>query len=141
MKKYDFITPSEYDSISGNPIVLDFKKASHNEGLAPYLREHLRGELKDWCKNNQKADGSNYNLYTDGLKIYTTINSKMQQYAEEAVHSHIASLQDDFLNIGKATQCTISKDFDKDQIYAILEQSMKRSDRYKKLKSRNSSKK
>ena len=142
MKKYDFITPSEYDSISANPIVLDFKKASHNEGLAPYLREYLRGELKEWCKNNQKADGSNYNLYTDGLKIYTTINSKMQQYAEEAVHSHIASLQDDFFKHWKGyTNAPFPKDFDKDQIYAILEQGMKRSERYKKLKSRNASKK
>lgn len=142
MKKYDFITPSEYDSISSNPIILDFKKASHNEGLAPYLREHLRGELKEWCKNNQKADGSNYNLYTDGLKIYTTINSKMQQYAEEAVHSHIASLQDEFFKHWKGyTNAPFPKDFNKDQIYAILEQGMKRSDRYKKLKSRNASKK
>ena len=103
MKKYNFITASEYDSLSNKPIVLDFKKASHNEGLAPYLRELLRGELKKWCKNNYKADGSNYNLYTDGLKIYTTINSKMQLYAEEAVRSHISSLQEDFLIIGKVT--------------------------------------
>ncbi len=142
MKKYDFITHSEYDSISSKPIVLDFKKASHNEGLAPYLREYLRGELKEWCKNNQKADGSNYNLYTDGLKVYTTINSKMQQYAEEAVHSHIASLQDDFFKHWKGyTNAPFPEDFDKDQIYSILEQAMKRTDRYKKLKSRNASKK
>ncbi|MEC8274011.1 MAG: transglycosylase domain-containing protein [Bacteroidota bacterium] len=142
MKKYNFITPSEYDSISSKPILLDFKKASHNEGLAPYLREYLRRELKEWCKDNQKADGSNYNLYTDGLKIYTTINSKMQRYAEEAVHSHIASLQDDFFKHWKGyTNAPFPKDFDKDQIYSILEQGMKRSDRYKKLKRRNASKK
>ena len=55
MKKYNFISASEYDSISANPIVLDFKKASHNEGLAPYLREYLRVELKEWCKNNTKS--------------------------------------------------------------------------------------
>ena len=142
MKKYDFISASEYDSISANPIVLDFKKASHNEGLAPYLRESLRVELKEWCKNNKKADGSNYNLYTDGLKIYTTINSKMQQYAEDAVCSHISSLQDDFFNHWKGfTNAPFPKEFDKNQIYAILEQGMKRSDRYKKLKRRNISKK
>ena len=142
MKKYGFISTSEYDSISANPIVLDFKKASHNEGLAPYLREYLRVELKDWCKNNKKADGSNYNLYTDGLKIYTTINSKMQQYAEDAVYSHISSLQDDFFNHWKGyTNAPFPKEFDKNQIYAILEQGMKRSDRYKKLKRKNISKK
>jgi len=142
MKKYGYITAVEYDSISSIPIILDFKKASHNEGLAPYLREYLRSELKKWCKENDKADGTNYNLYTDGLKIYTSINSKMQEYAEEAVHSHIASLQYDFFKHWKGyTNAPFPKDFDRDQIYAILEQGMKRSDRYKKLKSRNASEK
>ena len=135
MKKYDFISSTEYDSISKIPLVLDFKKASHTEGLAPYLREYLRGELKTWCANNLKADGSNYNLYTDGLKIYTTINSKMQEYAEEAVHSHIASLQKDFNNHWKGySNAPFPKDFDKEQITAILEQAMKRSERYRKMK-------
>ena len=104
MKKYKFISNEEHDSIASLPIVLDFKKASHNEGLAPYLREYLRIDLKKWCENNQKADGTNYNIYTDGLKIHTTINSKMQQYAESAVKSHIAFFRMTFLNIGKAIQ-------------------------------------
>tara|TARA_Y100000766_G_scaffold285181_1_gene306873 strand:- start:7818 stop:10079 length:2262 start_codon:yes stop_codon:yes gene_type:complete len=142
MKKYKFITPEEYDSIAAKPIILDFKKASHNEGLAPYLREYLRADLKKWCENNQKADGTNYNIYTDGLKIYTTINSKMQQYAEDAVRSHIASLQDDFFKHWEGyTNAPFPKDFDNDQINKILEQAMKRSDRYKKLKQLNASKK
>jgi penicillin-binding protein 1A len=142
MKKYEYITTTEFDSISNKAIVLDFKKASHNEGLAPYLREYLRGELKEWCKENQKADGSNYNLYTDGLKIYTSINSKMQEYAEDAVHSHLASLQKDFFKHWKGyTNAPFPKDFDREQIMAILEQGMKRSDRFKKLKSRKASKK
>ena len=141
MKKYNFITASEYDSLSNKSIVLDFKKASHNEGLAPYLRELLRSELKKWCKNNYKADGSNYNLYTDGLKIYTTINSKMQLYAEEAVHSHISSLQKDFFNHWKGyTNAPFPKEFDNNQIQTIIEQGVKRSDRYKKLKNKNISK-
>ena len=142
MKKYKFITPEEYDSIAAKPIILDFKKASHNEGLAPYLREYLRADLKKWCENNQKADGTNYNIYTDGLKIYTTINSKMQQYAEDAVRSHIASLQDDFFKHWEGyTNAPFPKDFDNDQINKILEQAMKRSDRYKRLKQLNASKK
>lgn len=141
MKKYNYISSSEYDSISNIPLILDFKKASHNEGLAPYLREYLRGELKEWCKNNQKADGTDYNLYTDGLKIYTTINSKMQEYAEEAVHTHIASLQKDFNTHWKGySNAPFPKDFDKEQITAILEQGMKRSERYRKMKMAKASK-
>ena len=141
MKKYNFITSSEYDSLSNKSIVLNFKKASHNEGLAPYLRELLRGELKNWCKNNYKTDGSNYNLYTDGLKIYTTINSKMQLYAEEAVQTHISSLQEDFFNHWKGyTNAPFPKEFDNNQIQNIIEQGVKRSDRYKKLKNKNISK-
>jgi penicillin-binding protein 1A len=138
MNKYNFISETTFDSISALPIVLDFKKASHNEGLAPYLREYLRGELKNWCDNNQKADGSNYNLYTDGLKIYTTINSKMQQYAEEAVQVHMSSLQDDFFTHWKGySNAPFPKEFDKKQIDNILELGMKRSERYRKLKENN----
>ncbi len=135
MKKYNYISSSEFDSISNLPVVLDFKKASHNIGLAPYLREYLRGQIKKWCDNKEKPDGSNYNLYTDGLKIYTTIHSKMQQYAEEAVHSHISALQQDFYTHWKGfTNAPFPKDFSTSQINAILEQGMKRSERYRKLK-------
>ncbi|MEC8610125.1 MAG: transglycosylase domain-containing protein [Bacteroidota bacterium] len=140
MKKYDFLSAQQCDSLSSLPIVLDFKKASHDKGLAPYLREYLRGELRRWCTNKVKADGSNYNLYTDGLKVYTTINSKMQQHAESAVHSHISSLQDDFYKHWKGyTNAPFPKDFSTSQIKAILEQGMKRSDRYQKLKKTNRS--
>ena len=88
MKKYGFISDTLCDSLVQTPIVLDFKKASHNEGLAPYFREYLRGEMKKWCLTKIKTDGSSYNLYTDGLKIYTTIDSRMQTYAEEATKKH-----------------------------------------------------
>lgn len=138
MEKYDYLSKDQCDSLSSLPIVLDFKKASHDKGLAPYLREYLRGELKRWCDNKTKADGSNYNLYTDGLKIYTTINSKMQQHAEDAVHSHISALQDDFFKHWKGyTNAPYPKDFTSGQIKAILDQGMKRSERYQKLKKTN----
>ena len=98
--------------------------------------------MKDWLKENKKPDGNQYNIYVDGLKIYTTIDSRMQQYAEDAVYSHISSLQDDFFNHWKGyTNAPFPKEFDKNQIYAILEQGMRRSDRYKKLKRKNISKK
>ena len=137
MDKYDLLEEGEnLDSLLAQPITLDFKKASHNEGLSPYLREYLRvGFLKEWCANNSKPDGTPYNLYTDGLKIYTTINSRMQTYGEEAVRTHISSLQKDFYNHWKGySKAPFPKDFEQDQIDMIMEQAMKRSERYRKLK-------
>lgn len=135
MKKYGYLTELEYDSLKVLPIVLDFKKASHYEGLAPYLREYLRGQLKTWCEEHSKPDGTPYNLYTDGLKIYTTINSRMQQFAEEALHTHIASLQKDFYRHWKGySKAPFPKDFEQEQIDDLIDQAMRRSERYRKLK-------
>ena len=99
MNKYDLISDSLYETLSAQPIKLDFKQASHNEGLAPYFREYLRGQLKKWCSSHKKTDGRKYNLYTDGLKIYTTINSRLQQFAEEVMKADISSLEKDFYKI------------------------------------------
>jgi penicillin-binding protein 1A len=135
MRKYGKISESLYDSIVQIPIALDFKKASHNEGLAPYFREHLRGKMKEWCLNNIKPDGNRYNLYTDGLKIYTTIDSRVQKFAEEAVSIHVSKLQIDFYNHWKGyTNAPFPKDFEPEQIDAIIDQAMRRSVRYKRLK-------
>ena len=140
MRKYSFINDTLYDSLVKTPIVLDFKKASHNEGLAPYFREYLREKMKKWCSTKMKADGSRYNLYTDGLRIYTTIDSRLQKFAEEAVETHISSLQNDFYNHWKGyTNAPFPKDFEQEQIDAIVDQSMKRSVRYKRLKSQGKS--
>ncbi len=136
MKKYDFISETVYDSLIQKPIVLDFKKASHNEGLAPYFREYLRGEMKKWCSTKFKADGSTYNLYTDGLKIYTTIDSRMQAFAEEAVETHISSLQKDFYRHWEGyTNAPFPEDFEPEQIKQIVDLAIKRSVRYKRLQS------
>lgn len=89
----NFITPAEAAAAKSKPIVLHYNKIDHNKGLAPYFREVLRDEVKTWCKDHKKADGTPYNLYRDGLKIYTTINPRMQLYAEEAVAHHLATLQ------------------------------------------------
>jgi len=140
MRKYSFITDTLYDSLVKTPVILDFKKASHNEGLAPYFREYLRGKMKKWCSTKIKPDGSRYNLYTDGLKIYTTIDSRLQKFAEEAVETHISFLQKDFYNHWKGyTNAPFPKDFEQEQIDAIVDQSMKRSVRYKRLKSKGKS--
>ena len=136
MKKYSFVSDTLYDSLVKQPIILDFKKASHNEGLAPYFREYLRDKMKSWCSTKIKSDGSRYNLYTDGLKIYTTIDSRLQKFAEEAVTTHLSALQEDFYNHWEGyTNAPFPKDFEPEQIDAIIDQAMKRSVRYKRLKS------
>jgi penicillin-binding protein 1A len=81
------------DSLCELPVVLDYINLSHNEGLAPYFREHLRLVLLDWAKNNPREDGTSYNIYTDGLKIYTTINADLQEYAEQAMNTQMTHLQ------------------------------------------------
>jgi penicillin-binding protein 1A len=141
MNKYEVISDSLYDTLVQQPIVLNFKKASHNEGLAPYFREYFRGELKKWCSTHTKPNGTNYNAYTDGLKVYTTINSRLQQFAEEGLRTHISSLQKDFNNHWKGyTKAPYPDDFEWDQIDEIIDQGMKRSERYRKLKKAGKSK-
>jgi penicillin-binding protein 1A len=135
MKKYEMISDSLYNNLSQQPILLDFKKASHNEGPAPYFREYLREELKKWCANHTKPDGSNYNVYTDGLIVHTTINSRLQQFAEEGMRTHISSLQKDFYKHWKGyTNAPYPEDFNDSLINAIIDQGMRRSERHRKLK-------
>lgn len=93
MTKYGYLENAKADSLKKIPVVLNYTRYTHNEGLAPYFREHLRLELVKWCKNNIRPDGTKYNLYTDGLRIYTTINSDLQRYAEEAMKTHMKYLQ------------------------------------------------
>ena len=93
MVKYGYLNQENADSLMKLPIKLNYTRYTHNEGPAPYFREHLRLELDDWFKHHPKSDGTSYNIYTDGLKIYTTINSDLQRYAEEAVKKHMAYLQ------------------------------------------------
>ena len=93
MERYDYLSPNETDSLQALPVNLKFQKLTHNDGLAPYFREHMRPELVEILKDHKKADGSDYNLYSDGLRIYTTVNHTMQKLAEEAVKEHLSELQ------------------------------------------------
>lgn len=93
MYNYNFITRAEKDSLQALPITLDFQRSDHVDGLAPYFRENLRLELRKWASTHQKPDGTNYNIYKDGLRIYTTIDSKMQAHAEKAVKEHLTEMQ------------------------------------------------
>src|SRR5690606_21138173 len=93
MKKNDVLSQSEYDSLSHLPIELDYRVRNQNHGLATYFREIVKADLIKWTKENLKSDGSAYDLFGDGLKIYVTIDSRMQRYAEESVTEHMIDLQ------------------------------------------------
>jgi penicillin-binding protein 1A len=139
MYKYEFISRHVYDSVKQLPLgVSKYSMRGHNQGIARYLREHLRGVLKKWCSSHHKPDGTPYNLYKDGLKIYTTINSHMQRYAEEAVREHLSlDLQPAFYKHweGYANAPFV---FDEDEVESavdrIMLQSVKRSERYRLLR-------
>lgn len=98
LAKYNFISEQAKDSLRALPLKLKYSKMSHNTGLAPYFRTYIKPELVQWCRNHIKDDGSNYNLYTDGLKIYTTIDSRVQLYAEQAMRAKMEQLQKKFMN-------------------------------------------
>lgn len=136
MKKYNYITSEQYDSISKIPLKLSFHPEDHNEGLAPYFREYLRDVfLKKWCEENRKPDGTKYDVYRDGLKIYTTLDSRMQRYAEEAATEHLTDLQEAFIkDCKKKKNAPFAYNVTKDEIKNILHQGMKRSERYRVLK-------
>jgi len=96
MAKYGFLDASEADSLKIRPLEADYHPLPHNAGIAPYFREFLRAELDGWCREHFKSGPEPYNLYTDGLKIYTTIDSRLQHYAEEAMKRHMSHLQEIF---------------------------------------------
>jgi penicillin-binding protein 1A len=98
---YEFITETQRDSLFALPIELHFDAGTHEEGMAPYFREYLRLYLRDYFEHHLKPDGTKYNLYKDGLKIYTTIDSRMQTYAEEAQREHLTEWQDLFFKTMK----------------------------------------
>jgi penicillin-binding protein 1A len=96
MEKYGYLKPEEKKLFQAKPLGLRYNNTTHNAGLAPYFRAYIQRELLAWCKENKKPDGSAFNLYTDGLKIYTTIDSRLQRYAEEAVTAQMKVLQERF---------------------------------------------
>ncbi len=166
MYKANYITKEVCDSLQRLPIRLSYNRVDHKEGLATYFREYLRGimtaskpdksnyrgwqmqkyyedsiawetdPLYGWCKKNKKKDGSTYNIYTDGLKIYTTINSRMQQYAEEAVREHLGDhLQPLFFKEKKGSKnAPYPRSLSEQQVKELLDRAIKQTDRYRKMK-------
>ena len=163
MYKYDKITREECDSLKQLPLGLNFKRVDHKEGLATYFREYLRlfmtankpdrkryrdlsqfrldsvawetNPLYGWCKKNVKVDGSHYDLYSDGLKIYTTLDSRMQKYAEEAVREHLSQDLQPLFDKEKVKKHRppFSNDMTPTEIEEVLDRSIRQSERYRVL--------
>ncbi|OQX81863.1 MAG: penicillin-binding protein [Bacteroidetes bacterium 4484_249] len=141
MYKYGYINREVYDSVKQLPVDMSkFGRQDHISGQATYFREHLRSKLKAWCKNHYKADGVPYNLYKDGLKIFTTINSTLQKYAEEAVVEHLSlDLQPAFFKHwkGYTNAPFYFENNASEEIKKIMKQAKRRSERYRRLKLAN----
>ena len=134
MAKNEFITQKEKDSLQKLPLKINFTPESHNDGLATYFREYLRGYLKKWTKNNPKPNGELYNINRDGLKIFVTLDSRMQQYAQEAVQEHISNLQKYFFKEQQKNETAPFYDLEEEQVDAIYKRARKRSDRFRGMK-------
>ena len=165
MERYGYIPRAVADSVKKLPVTLDLQQDSHSTGLATYFREYLRttmikyepersmfysddqyndavwlwknDPLYGWCRKNQKPDGSNYNLYRDGLRIYTTLNSRMQTYAEASVTEHLSKNLQPVFNMKASTYRNppYSNDINSTQVKQLIDMSVKQSDRYRNLKS------
>ena len=165
MCKYGYLSNQECDSLQALPVDIKYQSVDHKQGLAPYFREYLRQVLtakepkksnySEWnahqydidmrlwrenplygfCNKNHKPDGTPYDLYHDGLRIYTTIDSRMQKYAEEAVSEHMQDLQKSFFREKrKKSYAPFSKDLTDEDIDGIMNRSMRQTDRYRGLK-------
>lgn len=132
MNKYNYISKEELDSLKKEPLSLKYNSISHHQGLAPYFREYVKAELMTWCRNNTKPDGSPYNIYTDGLKIYTTIDSRLQEYAEKAVSRHMTDVQKQFFDHWRK-----ENPWQKNE--EVIQDAIHRSDRYQRMKERGMS--
>lgn len=139
MEKGKMITEAEKEKLQSLPIKLNFKLETHKEGTATYFREYLRDYMKKWAEENKKPDGSDYDIYKDGLKIYTTIDSRMQLHAEEAVTAHMANLQEEFFNQSKGNKNAPFVNISSAETQKILNQAMKSSNRWAVMKSMDKS--
>ncbi|MCR4033097.1 MULTISPECIES: penicillin-binding protein 1A [Flavobacterium] len=134
MEKAKMISEAEKERLQALPITLKFKLESHREGMATYFREYLRDYMKKWVTENKKPDGSEYDIYKDGLKIYTTIDSRMQTYAEEAVAAHMQNLQQQFFIEQKNNKNAPFVNITQAETDRIMMQAMKNSVRWAQMK-------
>ncbi|WP_335966987.1 transglycosylase domain-containing protein [Galbibacter sp. PAP.153] len=138
MYKNDFIDETALDTLKALPLDIDYHPESHREGIATYFRMYLRDWLKDWASDpeNYRPDGEKYNIYLDGLKIFTTIDSRMQAYAEQAVQEHMKRLQAEFFvqNTDKRNPTAPFLDLTPEQIQRTYDHSMKQSERWRHMR-------
>ena len=139
MERNGFITEAQKEAFQKQPIVLRFQPESHLEGTATYFREYLRDYMKSWVKDNKKPDGSEYDIYRDGLKIYTTIDSRIQQYAEEAVAAHIKNLQQQFFLDQKNNKNAPFVRLNEEETKRLMMQAMKASERWSVMEAQDKS--
>ncbi|MBG6063579.1 penicillin-binding protein 1A [Flavobacterium sp. CG_9.1] len=139
MEKGKIISNEEKERLQSLPIKLNFKLETHKDGTATYFREYLRDYMKKWAEENKKSDGSDYDIYKDGLKIYTTIDSRMQLHAEEAVTAHMANLQEEFFKQSKGNKNAPFVNISAVETQRILNQAMKSSNRWAVMKSMDKS--
>ena len=171
MVKAEYITEEEYSKYAAEPLALKFHVADHKDGIAVYFRDFLRrymmakeprradyqtwnmvkyhidsinwenDPLYGWCNKNRKKDGKPYNVYTDGLKVYTTIDSRMQEYAEQAVYEHVAKFLQPAFSKEKRGRKTapFSGSLPVDQVNKILMRSVRQCDRYRAMRSAGAS--
>ena len=142
MHKYNYLPSETYDSLVEVPInMAHFRKVDHTTGLAKHFRELIRKKMTYWCKTHFKEDGTPYNLYSDGLKIYVTVDSRYQRYAEEAIEEHIGGyLQPEFFKHWKGQKnapFSFSESSAAEEIKSLMETSIKRSERYRLMKKEN----
>jgi len=134
MEKNNIISTQLKDSLQKLPIKLNFSPEDTNFGMATYFREYLRGFLKGWVKDNLKPDGTEYNIHRDGLKIYVTLDSRMQKYAEEAMEEHMENLQSVFFKQQKHNKNAPFYELTKAEVKSTMRSAMKRSNRWKRMK-------
>jgi len=141
MEKNGFLTSMEKDSLQAIPMKIIFTPQGHDEGIATYFRVYLQGFMRDWIDKNPKPEGGTYNIYRDGLKIYTSIDSRMQKYAEEAVALHMAHLQKEFDWQNRNNKTAPFRDINETQVAHIVKNAMRVSARWHKMEAQGKSKK
>ncbi len=139
MEVNGYLSQREKDSLQQLPLVTDFTPQSHDEGVATYFRVYLQGFMQDWISKNPKPDGGSYNLYRDGLRIYTSIDSRMQKHAEDAVEEHLAHLQKEFDRQNRNNPTAPFRDVNAQERNRIVENAMRRSSRWIDMKNQGKS--
>ncbi|PQJ77143.1 penicillin-binding protein 1A [Polaribacter glomeratus] len=134
LSKNDFITEDKKVELQKLPLNINYTPERHDVGLATYFRAHLQKMMRTWVQENPKPNGEQYDIFSDGLKIYVTIDSRMQKYAEEAVSEHMANLQKYFFVEQKRNKTAPFYDLDTDEIERSYERAKKSSERYRRLR-------